>query len=306
MRYGQCKINSAEPFSLSGCEFRTGRPIEVPDTPSYGLLRQKGEKPRLVCTRPIGVDELVSETPVQIVGASQIPVLRRLGLMDLCFEWGRQPAREAVAFGAGAFVGHSENPNCYWKPVRERRSVRILPRREISPGEELTVDYDSHLRRRCRKTDAPSEIDPEKLRNIPEPEQPKAVVVSDSEYGRTLIAVQDLAPGEKIAEVPARIIPVRNGNLFARLPTLVDVAHGFGQYRSAIALGIPAFVNHSCPANSFYMWSKEHGTISLVTYRDWIEAGTEITMNYNGHPLDRSPIDFEVIERPEPLKVPLV
>lgn len=51
----------------------------------------------------------------------------------------------------------------------------------------------------------------------------------------------------------------------------------------AFGFGYASFYNHSPEANAFYSFSKKKNTINIYAYKN-IEPGTEITINYNGHP----------------------
>jgi hypothetical protein len=259
----------------------------------------------LYSVRDIGRDELISEHPVQLIPARQYSHLRGAGLEDLCFDWddGKQ-ARVAVALGAGAFIGHSSEPNCFWKADRSNRTIAIHPRRPIFAGEELTIDYATDTRRPCRGL-GPSAVPRLAAELLPRPEAPKAVVISDPSFGRTLITVRDIAAGENLGEAPARVIPTQALEEFGKVDALTDLSHTWGYGLPALVLGLPAMVNHSNAANAFYKENRKRRTISLVAYRD-IPAGHEVSMNYNGHPDDKSPLDWQPSERAEPFTVSLI
>jgi hypothetical protein len=302
MRYGACLIDSRRPLSLSACEFRTS-PVAVPDRPNYGLLPNRRGKPHLYSVRDIERDEIIAENPVQVVPTRQFLALRSVGLEDLCFDWNRAGC-VAVSLGAGAFIGHSDEPNCYWRADYFKRTVSIYPRRPIFAGEELTIDYSTDTRRPCRDLQALS-VARLPVKDLPKPELPKVVVTHDVDYGRTLIAVRNIRAGETISEAPVRVISNHKLDSFTRILALTDLAHDWLNRFCAIVLGIPALVNHSYSANAFYRPNRRRRTISLVAYKS-IAAGYEVTMNYNGHPNDQSPLDWNSTERDAPLKISLL
>ncbi|MBY0358489.1 MAG: SET domain-containing protein-lysine N-methyltransferase [Candidatus Obscuribacterales bacterium] len=298
MRYRSCLFPARSPLSLSACEFRASP--TVLEKPSYGLVPQVQGKPRLYSVRDIGMEEVITTCPVQVIPTNEVSPLRRSALEDLCFDWYQD--RYAVSLGAGAFVGHSDEPNCYWRADRATRTVAIHPRRSIFAGEELTIDYFSGRRRACAPV---NRCCTERLckAELPKPEMPKAVVTSDPTFGRTLIAVRDIRAGECISEAPARVVSNRVLKKFGKVTMLTDLAHTWLQRFAAVVLGIPAFVNHSFSANAFYLENRKRRTISLVAYEN-IAAGSELSMNYNGHPKDKSPLDWGDLvpmERPSPL-----
>ena len=61
----------------------------------------------------------------------------------------------------------------------------------------------------------------------------------------------------------------------------------------ALALGYGSLYNHSYQPNARY--DDESGQTKVFTAIRDIEAGEEITVNYNGEPEDESPVGFEVV-----------
>jgi uncharacterized protein len=57
---------------------------------------------------------------------------------------------------------------------------------------------------------------------------------------------------------------------------------------AAIALGWGSLYNHNAPSNARYVMDFEEQTIDIFARR-YIEAGEEITINYNGDPTDTTP-----------------
>ena len=79
-----------------------------------------------------------------------------------------------------------------------------------------------------------------------------------------------------------------------RVRLKVDVQQilwGDDSERSAIALGYGSLYNHFCPSNADYFMDFEAETIDIVAVR-YIEAGDEITINYNGDPKNAEPTWF--------------
>ncbi len=67
---------------------------------------------------------------------------------------------------------------------------------------------------------------------------------------------------------------------------------GDDQKECAIALGFGSLYNHSFDPNAIYMPDFNGDVITFYSLRD-IEAGEEITVNYNGDPEDPQPLWFE-------------
>jgi SET domain-containing protein len=70
---------------------------------------------------------------------------------------------------------------------------------------------------------------------------------------------------------------------------------GEDRKRGALALGHGSLYNHSYKPNAKYIRKVSEKVIDFVAIKD-IEAGEEITVNYNGVPDDNEPVWFDVIE----------
>ncbi len=62
----------------------------------------------------------------------------------------------------------------------------------------------------------------------------------------------------------------------------------------ALALGYGSIYNHSFSPNAIYEVDMQERTLYITAYRD-IEAGEEITINYNGDPQDQSALWFDTL-----------
>jgi SET domain-containing protein len=210
-----------------------------------------------------------------------------------------------MALGAGAFIGHSSEPNCSWKADFSARKIQIFPTRYISPYEELTINY---FRQSSRLSSQPhmAEMNSKTMTNLCEAEMPKAIVGKVPNFGRGLIALKNIACDEIITECPVRVIPNNQLREYYEIESLAEHTYLWGRNRNALAIGLPTFVNHSYQANSFHVTNTDRGTLSLIACRN-ISRGEEIFMNYNGNPDDKTPLgwDFEVKERVKRLKLNL-
>ena len=70
---------------------------------------------------------------------------------------------------------------------------------------------------------------------------------------------------------------------------------GDDEEQAAIALGTCSLCNHSYRPNTVFRLNRDKLTIEFVAARG-IEAGEEITINYNGDPNSKKPIWFECLE----------
>ncbi len=113
--------------------------------------------------------------------------------------------------------------------------------------------------------------------------------------GRGVVAGCDIAAGETIELAP--VIPVGTAEVAALCATVLDhyVYDWFpGSTGLAVALGCGSLYNHSYEPNAFYKKDFVKNVLEYVALTD-IVAGTEILINYNGDPTDRTPLWFDVV-----------
>ncbi|MGC4232955.1 MAG: SET domain-containing protein-lysine N-methyltransferase [Niabella sp.] len=60
---------------------------------------------------------------------------------------------------------------------------------------------------------------------------------------------------------------------------------------AAFGFGFSAFYNHSPDANAYYSFSRKRNTLNIYAYKN-IAEGSEVTINYNGTPTDKSEVYF--------------
>ena len=112
---------------------------------------------------------------------------------------------------------------------------------------------------------------------------------------RGVFARRAIAEGEVIETCPVLVVQaedVRDGT--AAWTRLGEYCFDWGRGSVALALGYGSLYNHSFEPNARYD-DVGRRTKLFVAIRT-IDAGEEITVNYNGHPEDRSPVWFEVVE----------
>jgi len=114
--------------------------------------------------------------------------------------------------------------------------------------------------------------------------------------GRGIFAQRKLLKGETIEEAPVVVIPHSQIEHLDRT-VLGDYYFVWGddEEQAAIALGTCSLCNHSYRPNTVFRLNRDKLTIEFVAARG-IEAGEEITINYNGDPNSKKPIWFESLE----------
>jgi hypothetical protein len=110
--------------------------------------------------------------------------------------------------------------------------------------------------------------------------------------GRGVFARKKIRRGTVIERVP--VVVMRVQEIFSNAPRtkLADYVFSWGRGKLAFACGYGALYNHSYQPNAEY-YGKGTQSQVFVALRD-IEAGEEITVNYNGRPTGRAKVGFAV------------
>jgi SET domain-containing protein len=120
------------------------------------------------------------------------------------------------------------------------------------------------------------------------------LIVSNTNLkGRGVFAQKRFLKGEIVERSPVVVIPAEQVQ-FLDQTILGNYYYDWEDKAAAIALGLASLLNHSYDPNTYYVKKFSEGEVELIAYRD-IEAGEEITANYNGSPNDKSPIWFDVV-----------
>ena len=111
--------------------------------------------------------------------------------------------------------------------------------------------------------------------------------------GRGVFARQFIPEGTIVERVPMLVFSEKDLESDEGFSTLYHYAFEWGKGTVALALGYGSIYNHSYSPNARY---DDHGqrTKVFTAVRD-IEAGEEITINYNGEPHIAEPMEFEVL-----------
>jgi len=113
--------------------------------------------------------------------------------------------------------------------------------------------------------------------------------------GRGVFARVDIPEGTIVERVPLLIVDADE----LEDSGLMDYVFIWSKKTVAIALGYGSIYNHSFVPNARY-YDGPGRTKVFMALRD-IQAGEEITVNYNGDPKDRERVEFDVVENNRPL-----
>jgi SET domain-containing protein len=119
------------------------------------------------------------------------------------------------------------------------------------------------------------------------------VVGASPNKGRGVFASRRIQAGDIIEEAPVIVLPGAEIEHLERT-VLQDYYFLWGadEEQAAILLGLCSLCNHSYQPNTVFVPRPETRTIRFVALHD-IEAGEEITTNYNGNPDNLKPVWFD-------------
>lgn len=112
--------------------------------------------------------------------------------------------------------------------------------------------------------------------------------------GRGVFAAKDFKKGEIIECCPMIIIP-RNQVMKMSDTILGEYLFALAEGQCAIILGYGSIYNHSYHPNAVYSYVLEEVCLEFQALVN-IQAGQEITVNYNGYPESNNPMWFHVKE----------
>ena len=127
-------------------------------------------------------------------------------------------------------------------------------------------------------------------RNI---DQPLHIEVRESLlHGRGVFAKSRIRKGELIEQAPLIFLSNEEKETlrFTKLYHYYFLLDNL-EKQTAFGFGYASFYNHSAEANAFYTFSRKRNTLNFYAHQT-IEAGSEITINYNGKPNDKSEVYF--------------
>lgn len=116
--------------------------------------------------------------------------------------------------------------------------------------------------------------------------------------GRGVFAREFIPEGTVFERVPVIVIPSEEILAEAAGGVVQDYVFQWGRGTVALALGFGSIYNHSYQPNARY---DDVGRMTKIftAVRD-IDPGQEITVNYNGHEDDKTPVWFDVVENAAP------
>jgi uncharacterized protein len=93
-------------------------------------------------TQPIRAGELIESCPViALQDQNDRGRLRKTGLVNYYFLWGKDRNRSAICLGFGSLYNHSYGPNARYLKHIDEEQMDFYALTDIAEGEEITVNY---------------------------------------------------------------------------------------------------------------------------------------------------------------------
>jgi SET domain-containing protein len=118
--------------------------FQIPQTiPSHVVeIRESPGKGRGVfATQTIAAGTCIESAPVIAFSEEQWKIIAPSLLYDYVFEWGGECNGGAIALGYGSLYNHDYHPNAYYVRREADGFLDFIARRDISVGEEISVNY---------------------------------------------------------------------------------------------------------------------------------------------------------------------
>ncbi len=122
---------------------------------------------------------------------------------------------------------------------------------------------------------------------------PSLFISTSNLHGRGVFTTEAIAKGNTIEVCPVIPLPTQQLQWIDKT-ILYDYYFEWddNEMAGALVLGYGSIYNHSRTPNARYLVDLQAGTLDVFSIKD-IEAGEEITFNYNGLPDDQTPQRFE-------------
>lgn len=107
--------------------------IEIKKTDKKGL--------GIFATQDIEIDTLIEFSPVIVLSPNDTKIIDDTHLYNYYFSWEDDQKSSAIALGYVSIYNHQVDSNCFYETYFEDKTIKIISRKKITKGEELTINY---------------------------------------------------------------------------------------------------------------------------------------------------------------------
>lgn len=107
--------------------------IEIKESKQKGL--------GVFATEQIEEGTLIEVSPVILLSPEDTKKIDETHLYNYYFSWGEDQKSSAIALGYVSLYNHQVDANCIYETYFEDKVIKIITRKSIQKGEELTINY---------------------------------------------------------------------------------------------------------------------------------------------------------------------
>jgi hypothetical protein len=108
----------------------------------YLHIEESAGKGRGVFTKKdIPAGTVIECSPVLVLSPKDTKALEPTFLYNYYFIWGDTGRQTAIVLGYGSLYNHSYNASCRYETDYEDKTFKVITRKKINKGEELTINY---------------------------------------------------------------------------------------------------------------------------------------------------------------------
>lgn len=122
----------------------TSSVLEAPRSAALRIVEVPGKGRGLTVATPVVAGTLLEVAPALPLAPGSGPQPGTT-VYDYTFFWGEPPFEEAIALGMISLCNHSPSPSARFETDIATRTIRLYALRDVSAGEELTIDYEIPL-----------------------------------------------------------------------------------------------------------------------------------------------------------------
>lgn len=107
--------------------------IEIKTTKEKGL--------GVFATQSIEKHTLIEVSPVIVLSPEDTKTIDKTHLFNYYFSWENDQKSSAIGLGYVSIYNHQIDSNCVYETYFEEKTIKIITRKNIKKGEELTINY---------------------------------------------------------------------------------------------------------------------------------------------------------------------
>jgi SET domain-containing protein len=107
--------------------------LEIKTTSNKGL--------GVFATENIPEGTLIEVSPVIVLNENDTQLIHKTNLYNYYFSWEENQKASAIALGYVSIYNHAIDANCLYETYFEEKVIKIITRKNIAKGEELTINY---------------------------------------------------------------------------------------------------------------------------------------------------------------------